>query len=499
MKIFHINSYKQKVAILAVTALPLIGFVSSCKKDFLVAAPELTLPDQDAFANPTRILGQVNGLYVSLKSGSFLGGRYEIYNDIRAEEFTNRLSNNVTGYDVYGGTNNSTNTYIASFWSQGYLTINRVNLFLKGIETNSTVLTPALNANYIGEAKFIRALSYFSLIQIFAKPYVQNNGASRGLPLRLQPETSLANNALKSSTVAAVYAQILKDLDDAEAGLPDTYSASGAAETALLRTTRAHKNTAIALKTRVYLAMGNYAKVIEEGNKLVPQVAPFINTARTPQALQANVANVFAAPYTTSESIFSLPMADTNAPGTQNQLGYYYNSNVEYFLNQTGAGIYADAAWPATDARKSSLTGNVALSSTSTVRRVIKFSGTSPFIDYVPIIRYAEVLLNVAEAEALVTGGNLVRSRAILQAVRTRSDATYVFGVFATPADQVNAILKERRIELLAEGFRYNDLARKATPLPSFGIGAAVPVTDDRYTFAIPLAEINTNSEVNNF
>jgi len=493
MKIFHINSYKLKVATLAVTALPLVGLVSSCKKDFLVAAPELNLPDQDAFANPTRILGQVNGLYVSLKSGSFLGGRYEIYNDIRAEEFTNRLSNNVTGYDVYGGTNNSTNTYIASFWSQGYLTINRVNLFLRGIETNSTVLTPALNANYIGEAKFIRALSYFSLIQIFAKPYVQNNGSSRGLPLRLQPETSLANNALKSSTVAAVYAQIIKDLDDAEAGLPDGQGS------ALANTTRAHKNTAIALKTRVYLAMGNYAKVIEEGNKLVPQIAPFINTARTAHALQANVANVFAAPYTTSESIFSLPMADTNAPGTQNQLGYYYNSNVEYFLNQTGAGIYADAAWPATDARKSSLTGNVALSSTSTVRRVTKFSGTSPFIDFVPIIRYAEVLLNVAEAEALVTGGNLVRSRAILQAVRTRSDAAYVFGAFATPTDLVNAILKERRIELLAEGFRYNDLARKATPLPSFGIGTAVPVSDDRYTFAIPLAEINTNSEVNNF
>ncbi|WP_412466677.1 RagB/SusD family nutrient uptake outer membrane protein [Pedobacter sp. KLB.chiD] len=493
MKIFHINSYKLKVATLAVTTLPLIGLVSSCKKEFLVAAPELTLPDQDAFANPTRILGQVNGLYVSLKSGSFLGGRYEIYNDIRAEEFTNRLSNNVTGYDVYGGTNNSTNTYIASFWSQGYLTINRVNLFLRGIEANSTVLTPALNANYIGEAKFIRALSYFSLIQIFAKPYVLNNGASRGLPLRLQPETSLANNALKSSTVAAVYAQIIKDLDDAEAGLPDGQGS------ALANTTRAHKNTAIALKTRVYLAMGNYAKVIEEGNKLVPQVAPFVNTARTAHALQANVANVFAAPYTTSESIFSLPMADTNAPGTQNQLGYYYNANVEYFLNQTGAGIYADAAWPSTDARKSSLTGNVALSSTSTVRRVTKFSGTSPFIDFVPIIRYAEVLLNVAEAEALVTGGNLVRSRAILQAVRNRSDASYVFGVFATPTDLANAILKERRIELLAEGFRYNDLARKAAPLPSFGVGTAVPVSDDRYTFAIPLAEVNTNSEVNNF
>ncbi|MGA9650941.1 RagB/SusD family nutrient uptake outer membrane protein [Pedobacter sp.] len=493
MKIFHTNSYKLKIAALAVTALPFIGLISSCKKDFLVAAPELSLPDQDAFANPTRILGQINGLYVSAKSGAFLGGRYQVYNDIRAEEFVNRLSNNVTGYDVYGGTNNSANTYMSTFWSQGYLTINRVNLFLKGIEANSTVLTPALNANYIGEAKFVRALTYFSLIQIFAKPYILNNGTSRGMPLRLQPETSLANNALKSSTVAAVYAQILKDLDDAEAGLPDGQGS------ALANTTRAHKNTAIALKTRVYLTMGNYAKVIEEGNKLVPQAAPFVNTARTAHALQASVANVFAAPYTTSESIFSFPMADTNAPGTQNQLGYYYNANLEYFLNQTGAGIYADATWPASDTRKSALTGNIALSATNTVRRVIKFSATSPFIDFVPIIRYAEVLLNVAEAEALTPGGNLVRSRALLQAVRTRSDATFVFGTFATSTDLVNAILKERRIELLAEGFRYNDLARKAAPLPSFGVGSAVPVNDDRYTFPIPVSELNTNSEVNNF
>ena len=334
------------------------------------------------------------------------------------------------------------------------------------------------------------------MIQIFAKPYVSDAGASRGLPLRLTPETSLANNALKSSTVAAIYAQILKDLDEAEAGLPDTYG------TALLRTTRAHKNTAIALKTRVYLAMGNYAKVLEEGNKLVPATAPFTNSARTAHALQANVVNVFAAPFTTSESIFSFPMADTNAPGTQNQLGYYYsgagNGNLEFSLNKTGAGIYIDPAWPATDARKSALTQNATISGVLH-SYPIKYGAVSPFTDFVPMIRYAEVLLNVAEAEALAPGGNLVRAKALLQAVRTRSDATYVYGALTTPAALEAAILKERRIELLAEGFRYNDLARKAAPLPSFGAGASIPVTDQRYTFTIPSGELNTNPLVNTF
>ncbi len=494
MKLFHTKTYKLKIAAVAIAAIPLVGSISSCKKEFLEKAPELTLPDQDAFANATRILGQVNGLYSSTKNGSLFGGRYLIYNDIRAEEFVNRTGNAVTGYDVYQATNNSTNTYIASFFSQAYLTINRTNLFLAGLAENSSVLTPAINANYAGEAKFIRALNYFALIQIFAKPYISDNGASRGLPLRLMPETSLANNALKSSSVAAIYAQILKDLDEAEAGLPDTYT------TPLLRTTRAHKNSAIALKTRVYLAMGNYAKVLEEGNKIVPQAAPFTNSARTAHALQASVVSVFSAPFTTSESIFSFPMADTNAPGTQNQLGYYYswanNGNLEFSLNKTGAGIYADPAWPTTDARKSLLTQDATISGVLH-SYPIKYSAVSPFIDFVPIIRYAEVLLNVAEAEALAPGGNLVRSKALLQAVRTRSDASYVYGALTTSSALEVAILKERRIELLAEGFRYNDLARKAAPIPSFGAGANIPVTDQRYTFPIPIGELNTNPLVN--
>jgi hypothetical protein len=488
----HIKSYKLKIVKVAIIAIPLITGITSCKKEFLTAAPELSLSDVNAYDTPARIEALVNGLYGSAKSGSLFGGRYQIYNDIRGEEFTNRTSNNVTGYNVYQGTNTSSDTYVSNFWNQGYLVINRANVFLNGLEENQDKLTPALYANYRGEAKFLRALTYFSLIQIFAKPYVSDAGASRGMPLRLLAESSTANNTLRSSSVAEIYTQILKDLDEAEADLPDTYT------TALLRTTRAHKNTSIALKTRVYLTMANYAKVIEEGNKIVAATAPFTNTARTAHALQANVVNVFVAPFTTSESIFSLPFADTNAPGTQNQLGYYYNvGNLEFFLNQTGAGIYADPIWPATDARKASLTSNYALTATNTVRRPLKFSAVSPYIDFVPMIRYAEVLLNVAEAEALAPAGNLVRSRALLDAVRKRSDATYDFGVLATGASLSTAILKERRIELLAEGFRYNDIARKNAPLPSFGAGSAIPVTDARYTFPIPVDEVNSNPAVN--
>ncbi len=462
--------------------------VSSCDKDFLEAVPELDLSDATVFSTPARVLSQVNGLYASAKSGSLFGGRYQIYNDIRAEEWVNRTTNSVTGYSTYQGNQDPTDTYIASFWSQGYLTINRINLFLDGLAANPNAVDAALATNYKGEAKFLRALTYFSLVQIFAKPFQSDNGASKGLPLRLKGESSNANNELARSTVAEVYAQVLKDLNEAEAELPDTYS------TPLLRTTRAHKNTVIALKTRVLLAKGDYAGVITEANKIVSATAPFKSPSRAVHELLADVVSVYRTPYTSNESIFSLPMAETNAPGTQNQLGYYFNAgNVEYTINTGPTGIYSNAQWRATDDRKAKLT--VATTSVAAAPSSIKFSGVSPFIDYVPIIRYAEILLNLAEAEA--EAGSADRALALLKAVHNRSDATYDFGTLATKAELVNAILTERRIELFAEGFRTNDITRRVQPINSFGAGALIPSSDARYIFGIPNTEIQTNPGIN--
>lgn len=475
--------FTTKIGMLAITvALSL----SSCNKEFLNAVPELDLSDATVFNTPARVLSQVNGLYSSAKSGSLFGGRYLIYNDIRGEDWVNRTTNSVTGYSTYQGNQDPSDSYLAGFWNVGYGTINRVNLFLEGLAANPTVVPATTAANYRGEAKFIRALTYFALVQYFAKPYVLDKGASAGLPLRLKGETSSANNALARSSVAQVYDQILKDLNEAEAELPDSYSS------ALLNTTRAHKNTAIALKTRVLLAKNDFAAVITEANKIVSATAPFRNTARVASALQADVSNVFKAPYTTSESIFSFPMDATNAPGTQNQLGYYFNAgNVEYYLNIGPTGVYNQEQFRATDDRKTKLT--IAKTAVANFPSSTKFSGVSPYIDYVPNIRYAEVLLNLAEAEAEV--GSQTRSLALLTAVHQRSDATYDFGTLSK-ADLIKAILMERRIEFLAEGFRANDVLRRGDPLNSFGAGAVILSSDPRYIYGIPLGEIQTNPAI---
>ncbi|MGN0002106.1 MAG: RagB/SusD family nutrient uptake outer membrane protein [Sphingobacterium composti] len=477
-----INKYILRKSVLLM--LPLALSLGACDKDFLNLPPELSLPEENSYDTKSRIEAQVRGLYGSLKDGTFYAGRYQIYNDIRGEDFLNRTGNGVTGYSTYQFTNDASDSYITNFWIQGYLTINRVNKFIADFETAPAgVVTDAEKAAFLGEAKFVRALAYYSLVQLFAKPYALNNGESRGIPLRLNPETSTANNDLAPSPVKDIYTQILKDLNEAEGALPVTISSAD------VRTTRAHKNTAIALKTRIYLAMGNYSQVITEANKIVSATAPFKATSGVAHQLDESIANVFSS-YNTLENVFSWPYASTNAPGTQNQLGYYYNvGNIEYYLNPNG--IFGNTAWPASDARKSEF---VTLYPGSSWNILTKWGGT-PYLDWVPVIRYSEVLLNLAEAEAEV--GSQTRSLALLSAVRHRADSDYVFPTFANKQSLIDAILLERRIELLGEGFRAADAQRRLLPLPAVGAGTPIPVTDDRYTFPIPTNERLTNTETN--
>ena len=346
----------------------------------------------------------------------------------------------------------------------------------------------SLANNYIAEAKLIRALSYYSLLQLYARPYADGNGSKPGLPLRLTGIKGSGFSDLARSTVAEVYTQILADLNAAETGLP--LNNGGAPN----NTVRAHRNTAIALKTRVYLTMQNYPAVITEANKIVTAVAPFTATTGVAHALESNIANVFTA-YTTNESIFSLPMTTTagDNPGTQNQLGFYFVRNgsslgsAEFSLNPSG--IIANTNWSATDARRTSL---VYTNTSNSKKFVSKYPVASPYTDYAPVVRYSEVLLNLAEAIARTTAGVDARSLALVNAVRKRSDAATTV-VAATQQDLINAILLERRIEFLGEGIRNIDLMRLLQTIPAKGAALSKAPADQGYIWPISSDELSLN------
>jgi hypothetical protein len=503
--------FRTRIAGLMCTALLGLG-AASCQNDLLNVKPVTYLPGEAAFDTPSRVLAQVNGLYSFVKVGNFLGGRYQIYGDIRANDFLNRTSNSVTGLTVWNHTLAETSQNdVVNTWGFAYSAINEINTFLAGLDANSAKLAAApfptgyaaTVLNYRAEARLLRALTYYSLLQLYARPYIENAGAQPGLPLRLQAEAGLGNNDLARSTVAKVYEQILQDLTYAEQNLPLSYTASqGNISTSTLNVTRAHRNTAIALKTRVYLSMGDYDAVRNEANKLVPSTGSFTAPSGVPNALNASITTVFAAPQETTESILSFPFTSQDAPGTQNQLAYYYlptslGGNGEYGLNAGTGSLLANSGFASTDVRRSSFVFPVSTTTAGVTRTeyfLTKYPTGTPYTDKAPVIRYSEVMLSLAEARVRTTNSVDAQALALLNAVRTRSNGAAYTAAALTPATMIDAILLERRIEFLGEGIRNIDLMRLDATIPGKGSVGAIAPSSPLYVWPIPSTELSTNN-----
>lgn len=465
----------------------------SCQKSKLYPVSQTQVSNQDfqPFTTAPRIFSQVLALYNNLRGGQLYGSRYIVYNEVKADNWLNLSNNTITAFTVWNGNLAGTDSQDTGLWSTGYTTINNCNLFIDGMAAyGNTVIDVTLAKQYVAEAKFVRALCYYNLLQFYARPYADGNGSKPGLPLRLKGNSSYANYDLARSSVSDVYTQIIADLDAAEADLPSSYS------DAATNTTRAHKNTAIALKTRVYLSMQKYTNVITEANKIVSATAPYSAPTGVANALQADITKVFTTPYTTTESILSSPFSTTETPGGQSQLCYYFYANAkvlgtaEFYLNPNG--VIADANWKATDKRRSFI---YTASGRSTLS---KFPTLSPYTDWIPVIRYAEVLLNLAEARVRSTNTVDAQAISLLNAVRGRSDATTIFTAagFANSGALADAIFEERNIELLGEGFRNADLMRLMLTIPAKGSVGAIPNTDPRYIWPMSGDELLYNKLV---
>jgi starch-binding outer membrane protein, SusD/RagB family len=474
MKIINYNKIAPLVA-LALATVTMVG----CDKDLLSPVPQTTLSDASAFQSASRIQQQVFGVYSAIKSGQFLGGRAHVYQDVRGEEWVNVTTNGVTALGVWNFSVTDGDNQVENYWSAGYAAINRANVVLEGIDANPTVITAATANAYRGEVRFCRALSYFYLQSLYARrPFNADAGASLSVPLRLTANKSPEGAALARSTQAQIFTQILDDLNFAEANLPATYGSAGDSNVA-----RAHKNAAIAMKMRVYMHMNRWADVITEGNKIVSAAAPFQSPINIVHRLNPAVLTTFRT-YTTPESIFSMPMAVTNSPGGQNGLGQYWTA--EFGLINTG--IISNTGWMTADARR---TNFITPASGSNPARWTKFN--DDLNNYVPILRYAEVMLNLAEALARQSAGVDARALALLNAVRQRSDATVTFAP-ASKDELIGLILTERRIELLGEGFRSLDIMRQNITFPAKGSVGSVPTSSVSYVWPIPASEMLLNS-----
>ncbi|HEX7906092.1 MAG TPA: RagB/SusD family nutrient uptake outer membrane protein, partial [Chitinophagaceae bacterium] len=512
----------KRLLINAVIPLLLLLVVSGCEKS-LDKSPFNVITDDVAFSTADRCLLALYGVYDAAQSSPYTDGSNRGYpfgaanieqGDARGEDVINLQA---FFQITYQATYNATTANNVGQWGALYALINKTNISIDGFKSAGAagIITPAVATQYEAECRFLRAMAHHEAVIFFARPYLDGNGNKPGVPYRDFAINSSAKvdeaKTVSRGTVADTYAKILADLDFAEANLPATMTPS---------TIRATKAAAIAMKMRVKLHKGDWAGVITEGSKLVPPgAAPYTspiggwNLTASPDGPFVNNSS--------TESIFSIRNDALDNTGV--------NAALANMLGPADLGargllsispiIFNNAGWLCDDKRRSLLTvfGTNANGGTSGFSQFTKkYTRYTTREDFAPQIRYAEVLLTLAEAEARQAAVVSTRALDLLNAVRNRALATpltqaYTLASFATKNALIAAILLERRIEFLAEGKRWGDIHRNAVD-PNFSTGgipakfangsqtaaiygcgvainptqAAIPYSDFRFIWPIP-------------
>jgi hypothetical protein len=137
-----------------------------------------------------------------------------------------------------------------------------------------------------------------------------------------------------------------------------------------------------------------------------------------------------------------------------------------------------------------------------------KYPGTTTnglLVNDIKICRLSEMFL--IKAEALAATGDLTGAATAVNAVRNaRSNRILTTPVYANATEAYKDVLKERRLEFIAEGFRFVDLKRLGA-LANEGIlrdpqdcavngACSLSVTDYRFALPIPTIESNANGAI---
>lgn len=518
--------------------LLLLGSIlTSCEKDSLDLMPLDTVGYEDAFKTPAMCELSMVGCYDAAQSGYYPGNNQRRgypfgaasveQGDMRGEDMLN-----VQAFFAitYGSTYGTSSPNGQALWECTYQMINKINICIEGFQLAASkgILTDAEAKQYEGEAKFLRALGYHELLLHFARPYAETADASHlGVPLNLVPINSIEKvEAAKSAgraTVKQVYDQILADLDYAETNLPATRSSKA------LSISRATKGAAVALKTRIYQHVGNSDKVITEAVKLVNAS---LESPVGGYKLTTEPGGPFTANSSNTESIFSIENTELDNATVNGSLSQFYSS-VRSLVCLSPI-LYNNSQWLAGDKRRSQLVIYSNAYSSKHLYWVDKYKAREKMSDWTPIIRYAEVLLNYAEAEVRKNGKTQLAVD-LLNKVRNRSVTTtadqFTLTSFSTADNLMKAILMERRIEFVGEGRRWADIHRLAKDPLYFVAGNAgasgVPAkvatgnvaasswnaasgivdpailkvlpydyADKRYLFPIPDSETSTNTKL---
>ena len=377
------------------------------------------------------------------------------------------------------------NGTLGSFWQDTYETINRANNVIQNVDGMD--IDAALKARLIGEAKFLRAYSYFNLVNVFGQ-----------VPLKLKPQNESANIHIGLSSIGDIYSQIDRDLTEAADGLGNTRDgrANKAAAYALLAKSKLFQEkwddalSAIANFESVgaaYSLVPNYADLFKSGGENSSEAIFSIRYFNNSTASRGNNLNVWFSPFSEEMGYhFNQPNQSFVDCFDEQTVGGQDDPRLDASIGRNGKpwfnGTTFDASW-------GNVTGYLVKKyDEDKVEGVAKSQSTVPQHR----IRYAEVLL--IKAEAMNESGT-PGAAAVLDQVRDRAGLAPTSA--STQAALRDAIRKERRRELGFEFHRFFDVMRYGKDYAVAALGAAA-WPSDRYYFPIPQGEKDANAALKN-
>jgi starch-binding outer membrane protein, SusD/RagB family len=465
----------------------------SCSKEFLNRAPKSgtitsAQVSQLAASSPTALLkledASIRGIYSFMRQYATNSSNHDDFGqkaidyglDLMTEDMV-QATFNWFGYDYIHDNRSANYRRPQMIWNFYYKIIYNANLILEQIEPG--VSDPDLKA-IRGQALALRAYSYHNLVQLFQKTYKGNESAP-GVPV-YTITTSLEGKP--RGTVADVYAQITNDLNDAITALQG-----------FSRTSKEliDQKVAYAIQARVYLSMENWAgaetaaKNARQGYSFMTQTdykAGFNNLNNSEWmwggAIDAQSTTIYA-------SFFS--MIDNTSPGYAGALQSYILISKE---------LYDQI--PATDVRKAVFNDPAkTLAPSLPAYAQLKFRDPGGFTgDYI-YIRVSEMYL--IEAEAQARQGNATAAAQTLFDLVSKRNSAYTLSTNTGQA-LIDEIFLQKRIESWGEGVVFMDLKRMNLGIDRTGSNhvsnavLVIPAGDPRFTYQIPLNEINANPNI---
>lgn len=482
---------KKSVILLPVCALSLLA---SC--NFLDKTPLTTIAPANFFASSSDAESSITAAYDALQGTGAYGQDLNVMGEMPSDNCTS-TNGDVNAMDKIIWV--STTSQVYNVYQQAYLGINRANAVIKYVPT--VTMDTVRRRQIVGEARFVRALNYFNLVRVYG-----------GVPLRLAPTESgaSADVNLARSTSEQVYAQVVADLTAAATQMPTS------------NPNRATQNSANALLARVQLTQRNWALAQAAAQKVLAGGG----------SLNSSFDALYPAENKGAESLFEIQYAG-NADGGNilpdlmlpSPLATYSfpKFNIPTANLLASADTVRDLRWAYTGPVTAASGKLVGRSHASYIDGKPGPGGNNndvgPFVfkwrslgngfnstDNTYVLRYAEVLLNYAEAANEQTGPtqdvlaklNLVRQRAGLAALTLASPQALSKQALR------NEIDLQRRLELAFEGERWFDLLRYARhnqAEPNAHVTTALTIiaqqrgaADANYLlFPLPQAELNTN------